>query len=319
MLQFSLDDLLSKKKKRRAAKPKNLKEEDPILKGVEEGGDAIDMAILLEPEPEEKKTKNSVLPEKEYKTDDGKLSIKTHGRRRPKKRTGTFRCSSDGCEVVETTRAAINKHEKETHPDITYSCELCPASNFSSYKSSFKHQQRHFKFLHVCQECPKSFQYPNQLKKHKATHDHMKGVPCTWRGCKKVLSSDDALSQHVQRHRDQKLICDLCPREHDVEPDTFPTIMSLKQHKQGLHSKGYTTYCGKLCKWPSERQKHQKECRMCRDIKQQRDNKEENPCKPKARPRRKEQKAAAKNEDNTKENRDQNDESKSDDSENKDT
>ena len=111
-----------------------------------------------------------------------------------------------------------------------------------------------------------------------------------------------------------KLICDLCPREHDVELDTFPTIMSLKQHKWGLHSKGYTAYCGKLCKWSSERRKHQKKCVTCLDIKQKRDNKEENPHKPKAHPQRKKQKAATKNEDKeNQENQDQNDERKSDD------
>ena len=232
---YTLDDLLSKKRKPRAAKPKNLKEKDPILKGVKDSGDQIDIDIMLQ--PDEDKEKKSAATETEIKTDEGKMSVLHFGLVRPKKKTGTFKCSNETCTVIETTPAGINKHEKDEHSELKYNCKVCDATNFSSYQAAFKHEQRHFKLLHICEVCNKDFQFPNQLEKHKAQHDKMKGLPCMWRGCKKILSSKDALNQHVLCHRDEKLKCDLCP-DDATDKKTYPTIMSLKQHKQGSHGKG---------------------------------------------------------------------------------
>ena len=172
-----------------------MKEQDSILDGVKDAGDAIDLDIILQPEND--KPKKSIAIETEFKTDDGKMSVKHFGLVKPKKKTGTFKCSLKTCDVVETTRAGINKHEKETHPKLKYSCTQCDATNFSSYEAAFKHEQRHYKLLHVCDVCNKDFQFPNQLEKHKSLHFPIKGTPCTCRGCKKVLSSTDALNQHV--------------------------------------------------------------------------------------------------------------------------
>ena len=52
---YTLDDLLSKKRKPYAAKPKNLKEKDPILKGVKDSGDQIDIDIMLQPDKDKKR------------------------------------------------------------------------------------------------------------------------------------------------------------------------------------------------------------------------------------------------------------------------
>ena len=276
---YTLDDLLSKKRKTCAAKPKNLKEKDPILEGVKDGGDEIDMDIMLQPDKE--KEKKTSATETEIKTDVGKMSVLHFGLVKPKKKTGTFKCSKGICAVIETTRAGINKHEKDEHLELKYTCKMCDATNFSSYEAAFKHEQRHFKLLHICEVCNKDFQFPNQLEKHKTQHDKMKGLPCMWRGCKKVLSSKDALNQHVLQHCDEKLKCDLCA-DDGTDQKTYPTIMSLKQHKQGSHGKGYIAYCGKVCKWPSECRKHQRECKLCGDLKLKKLNKEENPRKPKA-------------------------------------
>ena len=70
---YTLDDLLSKKRKRYAAKAKNLKEKDPILEGVKDDGDQIDIDIMLQ--PDEEKEKKSSATETKFKTDDGKMSV----------------------------------------------------------------------------------------------------------------------------------------------------------------------------------------------------------------------------------------------------
>ena len=95
----------------------------------------------------------------------------------------------------------------------------------------------------------------------------------------KILANKDSLNQHVLRHQDLKLKCDQCPPDER----TFPTMMSLKQHKQGKHGNGFIALCGYVCKWPDERCEHQKECRECSVEKDKKLNKDENPWKPKKR------------------------------------
>ena len=207
------------------------------------------------------------------------VQVKEYALKRRKKKQKTFHCSSDGYETTECTRKAMNVHEKENHLDISYTCSVCSATNFSSYESVFKHEQCHNKFIHPCDVCGKLFQFPSQVDKHKAVHDPKKGFMCTWRGCKKTLANKDSLNQHVLCHQDLKLKCDQCPPDER----TFPTTMSLKQHKQGKHGNGFIALCGYVCKWPDERHEHQKECRECRAEKDKKLNKAENPRKPKKR------------------------------------
>ena len=278
LLPYSFDDLLSKNRKR-VAKPNTLKEEDPILQAFKDN-QPEKLAELLKDDCDEKNTnKSSLVSSDEVTTEGGKVQVKEYALKRRKKKQKTSHCSSDGCETTECTQKAMNVHEKENHLDISYTCSVCSATNFSSYESVFKHEQRHYKFIHPCDVCGKLFQFPSQVDKHKAVHDPKKGFICTWRGCKKTLANKDSLNQHVLRHQDLKLKCDQCPPDER----TFPTTMSLKQHKQGKHGNGFIALCGSVCKWPDERREHQKECRECRNEKDKKLNKAENPWKPKKR------------------------------------
>ena len=278
LLLYSLDDLLSKSRKR-VAKPNTLKEEDPILQAFKDN-QPEELAELLKDDCDEKNTnKSSLVSSDELTTEGGKVQVKEYVLKRRKKKKKTFHCYADGCETTECTRKAMNVHEKENHPDISYTCSVCSATNFSSYESVFKHEQHHYTFIHSCDVCGKRFQFPSQVDKHKAVHDPKKDFICTWRGCKKILANKDSLNQHVLRHQDLKLKCDQCPPDER----TFPTMMSLKQHKQGKHGNGFIAHCGYVFKWPDERREHQKECRECRNEKDKKLNKAENPRKPKKR------------------------------------
>ena len=117
-----------------------------------------------------------------------------------------------------------------------------------------------------------------------SVHDTSKGFVCTWRGCKKVLANKDSLRQHVLRHQDLKLKCELCTEENgEEEAHTFPTEMSLKQHQQGLHGNGYIAPCGAVKKWSTEQKKHIKDCDECKEIIEKRKSKPANPHNPKKR------------------------------------
>ena len=275
---ISVDNILDNKN--RSAKPDKLSEVDPILDAFKDVNDQTDLQILLS--DDNKKRKSSCVGKEHLDTNDGVVKVKEYTLKKPKKKLKTFHCASEGCETTENTRKGINQHEKETHKDLQYSCECCGASNFSSYDAMFKHTQRHFEFMHACSVCSKKFQFPSKVDKHMSVHDKAKGFVCTWHGCKKILANKDSLQQHVLRHQDLKLKCELCT-EGEEAVRTFPTVMSLKQHKQGKHGNGYIAPCGAVKKWPTERKKHIKDCDDCKAIIEKRQSKPENPRKPKKR------------------------------------
>ena len=277
----STDNILDNKNW--SAKPDKLSEKDPILDAFKDINNQTDLEILLS--DDSKKRKSSCVGEENLDINDSVVNVKEYALKRTKKKLKTFHCASEGCETTDTTRKGINQHEKETHKDLQYSCECCGASNFSSYDAMFKHTQRHFEFMDACSVCSKKFQFPSQVEKHMSVHDKAKGFICTWCGCKKVLANKDSLRQHVLRHQDLKLKCELCTEENEQEEKghTFPTEMSLKQHKQGKHGNGYIAPCGTVKKWPTERKKHIKDCDECKEIIKNRESKPENPRKPKKR------------------------------------
>ena len=73
LLPYSLDDLLSKNKKR-GAKPNTLKEEDPILKAFQENQpEELPELLKADSEDEKKNKKSSLVSSDEVKTEAGKV------------------------------------------------------------------------------------------------------------------------------------------------------------------------------------------------------------------------------------------------------
>ena len=102
LLPYSLDNLLSKNRKR-VAKPNTLKEEDPILQAFKDN-QPEELAELLKDDCDEKNTnKSSLVSSDEVTTEGGKVQVKEYALKRRKKKQKTFHCSSDGCETTECT------------------------------------------------------------------------------------------------------------------------------------------------------------------------------------------------------------------------
>ena len=89
LLPYSLDDLLSKNRKR-VAKPNTLKEEDPILQAFKDN-QPEELAELLKDDCDEKNTnKSSLVSSDELTTEGGKVQVKEYAlKRRKKKRHST--------------------------------------------------------------------------------------------------------------------------------------------------------------------------------------------------------------------------------------
>ena len=143
LLNYTLDDILSNKRKTRNAAPRKLKETDPILDAFKEIDNKEDLDILMQPnsDDERKNRKSSCVSKEDLDTESGTVQVKEYALKRRKKKVKAFHCASDGCDQMETSRKAINLHEKENHPDISYNCTECGARDFSSYEAMFKHSQ----------------------------------------------------------------------------------------------------------------------------------------------------------------------------------
>ena len=142
-MSYTLDDILSYKRKTRSAAPTKLEETDPILDAFKEIDNKEDLAILMQPnsDDERKNRKSSCVSKEDLDTESGTVQVKEYALKRRKKKVKVFYCASDGCDQMEQSRKAINLHEKENHPDLSYNCTECGATNFSSYKAMFKHSQ----------------------------------------------------------------------------------------------------------------------------------------------------------------------------------
>ena len=121
-LDIDLDSLLSKNC-RRGAKPKNLKEQDPILNAFKDVQNEEDLKTLLEPSDDEN-NKKSIAVEETIDTNDGAMVMKSYGLKRNNKADRNFKWQEVNCSEVKKTQGELNKHLQFDHK-ITFKCFVC--------------------------------------------------------------------------------------------------------------------------------------------------------------------------------------------------
>ena len=100
-LDIHLDSLLSKNR-RCGAKPKNLKEQDPILNAFKDVQNEEDLKTLLEPSDDEN-NKKSIAVEETIDTNNGAMVVKSYGLKRNNKADRNFKCQEVNCSEVKKT------------------------------------------------------------------------------------------------------------------------------------------------------------------------------------------------------------------------
>ena len=269
-LDIDLDSLLSKNC-RCGAKPKNLKEQDPILDAFKDVQNEEDLKMLLEPSDDEN-NKKSIAVEETIDTNDGAMVVKSYGLKRNNKADRNFKCQEVNCSEVKKTQGELNKHLQFDHK-ISFKCFVCDRM-YDTANGRSKHYKKHFKFNNHCSECSYSCQFPAQMNVHKRKHttDTTGKFPCPTRGCSKVLLSKATLDTHRKIHDETRHACDKCPKD-------FGTILHLNQHLQGKHGNGAITLCGIKYQWPDSKYRHQVDCDECKELKKKQQEKPEYPYK----------------------------------------
>ena len=121
-LDIDLDSLLSKNC-RCGTKPKNLKEQDPILNAFKDVQNEEDLKTLLEPS-DDKNKKKSIAVEETIDTNDGAMLVKSYGLKRNNKADRNFKYQEVNCSEVKKTQGELNKHLQFDHK-ITFKCFVC--------------------------------------------------------------------------------------------------------------------------------------------------------------------------------------------------
>ena len=148
-LDIDLDSLLSKNR-RHGAKPKNLKEQDPILNAFKDVQNEDDLKTLLETSDDEN-NKKSIAVEQTIDTNDGAMLVKSYRLKRNNKADRNFKCQEVNCSEVKKTQGELNKHLQFDHK-ITFKCFVCDRM-YDTVNGRSKHYKKHFKFNNTCLEC----------------------------------------------------------------------------------------------------------------------------------------------------------------------
>ena len=148
---FDIDlDSLLLKNRRCGAKPKNLKEQDPILDAFKDVQNEEDLKMLLEPSDDEN-NKKSIAVEETIDTNNGAMVVKSYGLKRNNKADRNFKCQEVNCSEVKKTQGELNKHLQFDHK-ITFKCFVCDRM-YDTANGRSKHYKKHFKFNNHCSEC----------------------------------------------------------------------------------------------------------------------------------------------------------------------
>ena len=267
---ISLEDIIRSRRQKRRVAPKNLTEPDPVKDALKEQ----DENVLLSEDGNNRSDHASDYDspaETEIKTEKGSIKYRNHGLR--KKIVKELKIPCPVCEVMKqsdrklyASQRQLNIHMKAKHPKFKFECSEC-GEYYSSYNACYKHMVRtHYKKRHICADCAKSFPYPGELKFHMRNHTRKGLLPCTFKGCKKLFTSNKSMFQHLQSHSDKTWECDKCQK-------TFNTYSNYRQHMKGKHlPPSLKSYCGKMFVWPYQRTSHQMECEDCKKIKKDRDD-----------------------------------------------
>ena len=185
-------------------------------------------------------------------TSKGTLWVKMHGVVKPKKKQRSYTCY--WCNGKFPLHKTLNKHIVDEHPQQGFHCRYC-GENFKTFSGRYKHLMIHIGYKYKCKTCGDVFRYPYERRDHEKKHTKLGLFPCKEDNCNKSFTTTKALDQHRQVHTDEKFTCDACQKE-------FNTKGYLQQHFR-VHDKNFVSRCGRKCKNPTDRQKHQKDCTKC--------------------------------------------------------
>jgi KRAB domain-containing zinc finger protein len=127
------------------------------------------------------------------------LHMKSHSQLRP------HACDVPGCSFSGKIADSLNKHKKNVHSSILYTCLLC-GKNIKSYENHKNHVASHntkTPGVIKCRygKCKKLFQNAGNLRKHiKEAHEDNKQLKCNT--CGKCFAVKGSLAIHVITHWD---------------------------------------------------------------------------------------------------------------------
>ena len=144
------------------------------------------------------------------------------------------------------------------------------SSSHSSSSSESETSSEVTSFICSTATCGEVFESAAGLRAHEWKHSGKRSkdgrIHCDYPWCIKHYGTKRALQHHKKNVHDNPGKLYYCVERSAKGKNCikyYPTQQQLDQHVRGMHGQGFVSYCGKKFKWPTNRHKHQQECRKC--------------------------------------------------------
>ncbi|XP_062710711.1 zinc finger protein 836 [Aedes albopictus] len=158
--------------------------------------------------------------------------------------------SCEKCGAVAKREFALHKHMKMKHPKDVFQCDKCYEVYFDEAKM-LEHRKNHdLEKPYACPICQKRFKRRRDVTLHSVLCKGQTPFLCT--ECGKGYAYASSLVQHLLRHKEKSMACDLCPVK-------FHTKGALNMHIRLTHNKekNYVCHiCSKRCVSSDALKKH---------------------------------------------------------------
>ena len=136
------------------------------------------------------------------------------------------------CGVVKLTMQLINEHHIKNHKPQP--CTVC-GRTFALASSLIRHMYDHEEHKYKCKSCEYSSHFESELNTHKIVHRKNLSFQCMVKNCGKWFHRKWELTVHLQKHKGDKLKCDMCDFTTNIKKH-------LKEH-QHKHSDNFSYWC----------------------------------------------------------------------------
>ena len=156
----------------------------------------------------------------------------------------------------------LNAHCCSAHGDKPFKCSTCNKA-YASTSSRDRHAKTHEGLKFLCGECGYVAQHKHQMRDHMKQHrpkGNNEGMwTCPTQGCGATYNAKRAMKQHMQVHTPEVFTCRYCPKVFDTQGYRY-------QHERH-HLGGFPSFCGTKHKTMTARNKLNKMCIDCIQIK----------------------------------------------------
>ncbi|KAJ2314767.1 Strongly-conserved Zn-finger binding protein (TFIIIA) [Coemansia sp. RSA 2611] len=127
----------------------------------------------------------------------------------------SYQCAHPGCDKAFNCSSRLKRHAAVHADDKPFKCTFSGCvRQFAKRSQLHVHECSHTGANpHQCTECPQSFKYPSQLRRHLMTHSEELRYRCGHEGCGLAFAKWSQLQTHRAVHKPKSYTCEVCGKK----------------------------------------------------------------------------------------------------------